>query len=65
MLSTQLSAEEAGLESYEVSLTEPMHDLKNLITHILQELPHHIEQAPLKEEIKDFCERALSEYTIA
>ena len=26
------------LESYKVSLTEPMHDLKNLLIHILQEL---------------------------
>ena len=30
--------EETGLESYKVSLTEPMHDLKNLLIHILQEL---------------------------
>ena len=26
--------EETGLESYKVSLTEPMHDLKNLIIHL-------------------------------
>ena len=37
-ISRAVYTEEAGLESYKVSLTEPMHDLKNLIIHILQEL---------------------------
>ena len=37
-----------------------MHDLKNLITHILTELPHHIEDSTLQKVIKEFCGKVLS-----
>ena len=60
LLSPPLTAEEIGIENYEISLTEPMHDLKNLITHILTELPHHIEDSTLQKVIKEFCGKVLS-----
>jgi hypothetical protein len=43
------------LDSYEVVMCEPLHDLKNVISAILEELPHQIEERSLKRKVTEFC----------
>lgn len=38
---------------YEVAQTEPLHDFKNVINRVLEELPYTIQQADLRKEIED------------
>ena len=46
-------------ESYEVAMCDPLHDFKNLIHHILEELPHQVNTRDLKKDITDFCKGSL------
>ena len=57
LLTTGLSLEEIGIPRYEIANCEPLHDLKNVINHLLNELPHHLDdmQPELKEKITTFC----------
>ena len=41
----------------EISMCEPLHDLKNVISIILDEMPSQIESIPLRQSITDFCVR--------
>ena len=45
--------------TYEVAMSVPLHDFKNLITHILEELLHQISDTALKQEITAFTKKAL------
>ena len=44
-----------GLDEYEVSTCEPLHDLKNVNSIIFEELHHHVKDEPLRRSIKEFC----------
>lgn len=61
ILTTGCSLKEVGCERYEVALCDPLHDFKNLICHLLTELPHHVQDAQLKLEISKFTKAALGE----
>lgn len=39
------------LEAYEVLMVEPLHDLKNVINRIFDELPHAVTEPALKQDI--------------
>lgn len=41
------------LPCYEVVQTEPLHDFKNTINRVLEELPHAIKQPDLRKEIEN------------
>ena len=41
----------------EISMCEPLHDLKNVISIILNEMPGQIESNRLTKSISDFCEK--------
>ena len=49
--------QEIVCEWYEISMSEPLHNFNNLITHILEELPHHLSGVPrdVKETITQYC----------
>ena len=59
LLSTGEALADIGCSNYEISTCEPLHDLKNMIHHILNELPHHITNPQLRQQIKNFCESTL------
>ena len=48
-----LVADESLVEEYEVAMVEPLHDLKNVINRIFDELPHAVKDPQLKAAIKD------------
>ena len=58
---------EIGCSDYEISLCEPLHDLKNTISTILDEMPAVIEDQRLQTAIRDFCKQLtgkLTNYTL-
>ena len=59
LLSTGLSLEEIGCPDYEIAVCEPLHDIKNMVHHILTELPDQIRKPELKAKIKAFCKDTL------
>lgn len=61
LLSTGKTLEELGCDRYEISLCEPLHDFKNLITHILEELRQQLGGVPrdVKETITQYCKGIL------
>ena len=63
LLTTGLTLKEIGCPLYEISQCEPLHDLKNLITHLMNELPHQIEDGTLKNRVKEFCQETLGIWT--
>jgi hypothetical protein len=60
--STGRSLAELGCEMYEVVLCDPLHDFKNLIFHILEELANHIDNVNLQHDVKEFCKKAIGKY---
>lgn len=51
--------EELGLEMYEVTHCDPLHDFKNVIVHLLEELPFQINDPDIKKEIRHFCSSSM------
>ena len=49
--------EDLGMEEYEIALCEPLHDLKNLINVIFDEVYNQIKNKELKKLVMDFCTR--------
>ena len=56
MLTTGESLESLGINQYEIAFCEPLHDLKNIITNILLELPEQLPSGPLQKTIKKQCD---------
>ena len=59
LLSTGLELKDIGCPEYEILACEPLHNLKNLIAHLLAELPHQVTEPALKRRVKEFCEGCL------
>ena len=59
LLTTGHTLEEIGCPLYEILQCEPLHDLKNVITHLMTELPHQIEDGALKRAVNEFCQQTL------
>ena len=55
------SLEELHLENYEVVHCDPLHDFKNIIHHILEELPYQVENQDLKDKVSEFCKTCIGE----
>lgn len=51
--------EQIHCSNYEVVLTEPLHDLKNLIQFLLERLPKQLEDGLFKDDIARFCSSAI------
>ena len=47
--------EELNLDRYEVTHCDPLHDFKNVIVHLFDELPSQINDADIRKEISHFC----------
>ena len=45
-----------NLECYEISMIEPLHDLKNVINRVFSELPHAVSEQELSKTIKTAIE---------
>lgn len=41
------------IEEYEIGLIEPLHDIKNIINRIFDELPHAVTEPELKSTIQN------------
>lgn len=39
------------LPTYEIMMVEPLHDLKNVINRVFEELPYSVSEPPLKQRI--------------
>ena len=49
------SFEDLGMDEYEVALCEPLHDLKNLINVIFDEVYNQTKNKELRQLVMDFC----------
>ena len=47
------------MEEFEIALTEPLHDLKNVITLILELVPGQIQNPSLKSAVAKYCKTQL------
>ena len=52
--------ESLELHDYEISMSEPLHDLRNLIMAILEEVPAQLE-APLSQLVKQTIDQSIGE----
>ena len=50
------SIHELGLDEYEIATCEPLHDLKNLINLIFDEVHWQVNNKRLQKSLKQFCE---------
>ncbi|VDI28051.1 Hypothetical predicted protein [Mytilus galloprovincialis] len=55
------SAKQLNLDSYEVMMCEPLHDLSNVIINFINELPHHADNNDVKSELEAFSSHELNE----
>ncbi|CAC5399835.1 unnamed protein product [Mytilus coruscus] len=55
------SAQQLNLDSYEVMMCEPLHDLSNVIINFINELPHHADNNDVKSELEAFSSHELNE----
>ena len=46
-----VEGENSNLDSYEICLVEPLHDIKNVVNRLFGELPHNINNNTLREAI--------------
>ena len=57
-------ADESLVEEYKESMVEPLHDPKNVINRIFDELPHAVKDPQLKATMKDLISAMKAGYTI-
>ena len=48
--------DQAAIADYEIGLVEPLHDIKNIINRIFEDLPHAVSEPELKQTIKTSLE---------
>ena len=58
-----ITPEDCDIKLYEVALCDPLHDLKNLISRIFEELPYQVDNPELKKDISDFCRESWGKQT--
>lgn len=55
------SLEQLGLQNYEVVHCDPLHDFKNVIQNLMEELPHQVQNLKLKSKVSEFCTTCIGE----
>ena len=45
-----------SIEDYEISMTEPLHDFKNVVNRVISEVPHAAQDPKLKDIITQVLE---------
>lgn len=57
----QNPADTINCSKYEVLACEPLHDITNIVQHIIMELPHHIQNSEVKKQLEKFSQSTIGE----
>lgn len=59
--STTESTKDIHISDYEVLACEPLHDITNVIQHLIEELPYHVDNPQTKQELEKFALNTIGE----
>ena len=55
------SSKELYIDDYEILGCEPLHDITNIIQHLIEELPYHIENLEARRDLEKFASNTIGE----
>jgi hypothetical protein len=55
------SSKELYIDDYEILGCEPLHDITNIIQHLIEELPYHIENLEARQDLEKFASNTIGE----
>lgn len=53
------SSKELYIDDYEILGCEPLHDITNIIQHLIEELPYHIENLEARQDLEKFASNTI------
>jgi hypothetical protein len=55
------SSKELYIDDYEILGCEPLHDITNIIQHLIEELPYHIENLEARRDLEKIASNTIGE----
>ena len=55
------SSKELYIDDYEILGCEPLHDITNIMQHLIEELPYHIENLEARRDLEKFASNTIGE----